>query len=129
MDDLYREQILDLYKHPHHQTRIGALSPGQRAIPFRAHNAGCGDQFDGRLIVEGQKVVNVEWNGEGCAISTASMSVVSDWVVGKSLDELKELGEPVILELLGLESITPGREKCLLLPLHLTSVKKNIDEY
>ena len=121
MDDLYRDTILDLYLHPHHAGKVRSLQAGERIEHKHLANASCGDVIDCDLIVdEHDMIVDLFWMGSGCAISQASMSAVSDWVVGKSLNEISDLDQSLVLSFLGMETITPAREKCVLLPLQLT---------
>ena len=112
MDDFYREQILDHYKHPRHH---GQLDPHD--FSYEDENPLCGDRIriDVRLD-EQQRVAEVGFTGRGCAISQASASMLTESIVGKSLAEVKQLGREDILELLGID-LTPARLKCALLSL------------
>ena len=60
--------------------------------------------------------MDVAWDGEGCAISMASASMLSERIRGKTLEELRHLGKDDILEMLGIE-LGPVRLKCALLSL------------
>ncbi len=108
--DLYREEILDHYKHPHH---FGALE--EPDLCFHDANPFCGDEITLELKVEDGKVVDVGFTGHGCAISRASASMMSDDFIGKSLDELRGWQKEQVLDLLGIE-VGPVRMKCALLP-------------
>ena len=112
MDDMYREVILDHYKNPHNH---GTLDPND--FTFEDENPLCGDKLriDVRLDAQ-RRVTDVAFSGSGCAISQASASMLTDSILGKSLDELKRLGKDDILELLGIE-LGPVRLKCALLSL------------
>lgn len=112
MDDLYRELILDHYRDPRNK---GRLDPAN--ISYGEDNPLCGDHIhlDLRLDDE-QRVVEVGWDGEGCAISMASASMLSELIKGKTLDELRLLGKDDVLEMLGIE-LGPVRLKCALLSL------------
>lgn len=112
MDDLYREVILDHYKHPRNH---GKLEPHD--FSYEDENPLCGDQLriDVRLD-EQQRVKEVAFSGRGCAISQASASLLTESIVGKSLDEIKLLAKDDILDLLGIE-LGPTRLKCALLSL------------
>ncbi|MCE7989518.1 MAG: SUF system NifU family Fe-S cluster assembly protein [Caldilinea sp. CFX5] len=111
MDALYREAILDHYKHPR---RKGHLENPD--IHHHDHNPFCGDEITIELKVADGTVVDAAFDGRGCAISQATASMLMEEIVGKSLDELKQLDKEYILELLGIE-IGPVRLKCALLPL------------
>jgi nitrogen fixation NifU-like protein len=112
MDDLYREVILDHYKNPRHK---GTLDPHD--FSYEDENPLCGDKIriDVRLD-EQQRVQDVAFTGRGCAISQASASMLTESIVGKTLDEVKQLGKDDILEMLGIQ-LTPVRLKCALLSL------------
>jgi nitrogen fixation NifU-like protein len=112
MDDLYREQILDRYKHPRMR---GTLDPHD--FTYEDDNPLCGDRIriDLRVGDDG-RVAQAAFSGSGCAISQASADLLTEAVVGKSLDEVKALAKDDILEMLGIE-LGPVRLKCALLPL------------
>ena len=113
MDDFYREEILEHYTHPHH---YGTLDEAD--ISHEEDNPLCGDRvrFDIRLADDGQTVADVRFSGVGCAISKASASMLTDLILGKTLDEIKALTKEDILEELGID-LGPVRLKCALLPL------------
>ena len=114
--DLYQELILDHYQHPRNKGDIGRENSMN---VVKQTNVGCGDEFT--VALQFTKASNVlekiVWNGQGCAISTASLSVLSEFVIGKTKEEIKQLTKQNVLELLGIDEINPGREKCLTLGL------------
>lgn len=112
MEDLYREQIIDRYKHPHGR---GTLDPHD--YTYEDDNPLCGDRIRIDLRVDSAgKVTEAAFSGTGCAISQASADLLVETVVGKSLDEIKRMGKDDILEMLGIE-LGPVRLKCALLSL------------
>jgi nitrogen fixation NifU-like protein len=111
MDQLYREAILDHYKHPR---RKGHLD--QPDIHYHDHNPFCGDEITVELMVEDGIVTDAAFDGRGCAISQASASMMMEEIVGMSVEELKGWTKEEILDMLGIE-IGPVRLKCALLPL------------
>ncbi len=116
MDDLYRELILDHYQHPHNHGEI----PGAD-ISVEDSNPLCGDKIRIDLKLQGDTVVDVKFNGKGCAISQASASMLTDEIIGKTLDEIKTLDKQFVLEMLGIP-LGPSRIKCALLPLKVIKV-------
>ena len=79
----YQAQILDHYKHPHNR---GTLDPATHAA--RESNPLCGDEISLTLRVDGSdRIEEVRFDGEGCAISMASASLLADGVKGKTLAE------------------------------------------
>jgi len=112
MEDLYREVIIDRYKNPQYR---GKLEPND--ISFEDDNPLCGDhiRIDIRLD-ENDRVNEVRYDGHGCAISQASADLLTESIIGKSLDEIKKLTKDDVLELLGID-LGPVRLKCALLSL------------
>ncbi len=112
MDALYREAILDHYKHPHN---FGELDDPD--LEFEDTNPLCGDELKVQLKVgDDERVEAVRFSGQGCAISQASASMISDEIKGMSVEELRRLDKNAILELLGID-ISATRMKCALLSL------------
>ena len=112
MDDLYRENILEHYKHPHNWGEL------ERA-DLEAHdlNPLCGDELTVMLRVDGDGTIeDVRFEGHGCAISQAAASMASDEVKGMKLDDLLRLDRSFVLDLLGID-ISATRIKCALLSL------------
>ncbi len=112
MDDLYRELIIEHYKHPSYR---GKLDPHD--IFFADSNPLCGDHIEIylRLDPEG-RVADARFDGHGCAISQATADLLMESIIGKSLDEVKRLTRQDILDMLGIE-LGPVRLKCALLSL------------
>ena len=110
-DDMYRENILDHYKKPHHRGKMARASSSGHAInPF------CGDDITFYLKMEKGAVADASFDGHACAICTASASMLTDEVKGKGAEKARAVDKERVLELLG---IAPGptRLKCALLPL------------
>jgi nitrogen fixation NifU-like protein len=112
MDDLYRENILQHYKRPHHW---GELPDAD--LEAEDLNPLCGDELKVQLKVDDDGTVeDVRFSGHGCAISQASASMTSDEIVGMPVDELLKLDRAFVLDLLGID-ISATRMKCALLSL------------
>ncbi len=111
MDDLYREQILEHYKRPHHW---GELENPD--LEFYDTNPLCGDELKVQMRIEDGKVADVAFSGHGCAISQAAASMTSDELIGMPVDDLLQLDRGFVLELLGID-ISATRLKCALLSL------------
>jgi nitrogen fixation protein NifU and related proteins len=109
-DSMYREQIIDLYENPLNQ---GTLEPAD--ISYEEDNPLCGDviRIDVRLDSE-QHIADIRWTGQGCAISQAAASLLTEEVKGMSLEEVKSFSKEQLLELLGI-SLSMQRLKCALL--------------
>ena len=88
LDNLYQEVILDHYKNPQHKK----LSP---TFDAQVHhiNPSCGDEITLNVTLSGETVANVSWDGVGCSISQASVSILSDLVLGKTLAQAQEISD------------------------------------
>ena len=82
LDALYQEIILDHYKHPHHQ---GLRDPFEAEVHHV--NPSCGDEVTLRVHLADGLVSDVSYDSVGCSISQASASVLTDLVIGKTIDE------------------------------------------
>lgn len=112
MEELYREQILEHYKRPHNWGHLD--SPDMEA---EDHNPLCGDNLKVELNADEQGVVTaIAFSGDGCAISQASASLVSDEIVGMKVDDVVRMDKSTVLELLGID-ISATRMKCAMLSL------------
>jgi nitrogen fixation NifU-like protein len=112
MDDLYREQIIERNRSPHHR---GKLDPND--YTFQDENPLCGDNI--RIDVrtdEAGVITEAAFSGHGCAISQASADLLIESVIGKSVEDVKQMTKTDILDMLGIE-LGPVRLKCALLPL------------
>jgi nitrogen fixation NifU-like protein len=112
MDDLYREVIIEHYKNPSYR---GKLDPHD--ISFADNNPLCGDhiQIDLRVGTDGL-ITEARFDGHGCAISQASADLLLESIIGKPVEEVKQLNKQDLLDLLGID-LGPVRLKCALLSL------------
>jgi nitrogen fixation NifU-like protein len=86
--DLYQEVILDHNKQPRNFGHAeGATHEAD------GHNPLCGDRLHVSLVLDGDQVVDVQFEGSGCAISTASASLMTEAVKGKSIEDVQEMFE------------------------------------
>ncbi len=112
MSSVYSEIILDYYRYPRNK---GQLSNPQ--IKAKDSNPLCGDVVEIQLELDSDShVKDVRFNGQGCAISQASASMLTELVKGKSLDETRKISKEEILSLIG-GQLTAARMKCALLSL------------
>ncbi len=82
LNGLYREVILDYADHPHNK---GELATTTNAMTL--HNPTCGDTINLQVEVEDNKIKNIAYTGDGCTISQASASMMTDAVKGKTTEE------------------------------------------
>ncbi len=117
-DDL--EYILDHYKNPRN---YGTIEDPD--LSFEEGIPSCGDLIRLDLKLEGQKVKDVKFSGTGCAISQASVSILTELVSGKEIEEINVLSDQDMLNALG-SRISPIRFNCALLGLNV--LKKALAE-
>lgn len=111
--DLYREQILDLWRNPQN---FGELAnPDLEAYDL---NPLCGDEvkIQAKLDDERLAISDVRFSGTGCAISQASVSMLTQIIVGKKLSDAAKIEKQDLLSELGINP-GPARIKCALLAL------------
>jgi nitrogen fixation protein NifU and related proteins len=123
MDDMYREIILEHYRHPHN---AGTLELPD--VSYEDSNPLCGDRIRIDLKMEGDVIADVRFQGRGCAISQAAASLLTDEIKGKSLDDVRAFGKDEMLDLIGIPlDKNPVRIKCAL--LGLKTLKAGVYEY
>src|SRR3954464_11621107 len=91
LESMYQEIILDHYKLPHHK---GLREPFEAQVHHL--NPTCGDEITLRVHLDGETVADVSSDSEGCSISQASASVMSDLVIGRNLDDALGLHEEFV---------------------------------
>jgi nitrogen fixation protein NifU and related proteins len=130
LKDLYREVILDHNRSPRN---FGALEPADAQA--NGHNPLCGDRLHLTLRLDGDRLTDVRFQGQGCAISVASASLMSEAIKGRSRAEVDSLygrvhalltgrlpagGDPNLGKLAALGGVAefPARVKCASLCWH-----------
>lgn len=108
---IYQDVILDHYRAPRNFGKINHPS-----VSSTFDNPSCGDRIQVDIVLEKNKIAQIKFSGQGCAISTAAASLLTEYVKGKSPDLLQELDRAFMIRLLGIE-LSPNRIKCALLPL------------
>jgi nitrogen fixation protein NifU and related proteins len=111
-EDIYREIILDHYRNPRNK---GSLPNAD--ISIHDSNPLCGDEIDIHLKVEEDMIKDIKFEGRGCAISQASASMLTEQVLNKPLNAVKDIAKEDVLENIGLMNLGPARIKCALLSL------------
>lgn len=109
-EEIYKENILDHNRNPHNKYALADFD-----LKGCGKNVSCGDKVE--LFIkfdESGKVSNVGFEGDGCAISQAATSMLTDKIKGMGRGELKLLSPGDIYDMLGIK-ISPGRTKCALL--------------
>lgn len=105
LDALYQDIILDHYRAPHHA--------GLRE-PFDAEthhvNPTCGDEVTVRVHLDGSTVADVSYDAEGCSISQASTSVLTDLVIGRRVEEAMDKHEQFLALMQGRGTVEPDED-------------------
>ena len=131
LDDLYTELVME----------HSANSPHKHELPnatccAHGHNPNCGDDITLSIISDGKTITDLAFTGVGCAISQSSTSIMIDTLLGKTLQQAKEIIE-IYLKLISRQKITakqkttlrdaiafenisnmPARVKCATMPWH-----------
>lgn len=107
LDNLYQEVILDHYKNPQHKE----LNP---IFDAQVHhiNPSCGDEITLNVTLSGELVADVSWDGVGCSISQASVSILTDLLIGKSLPQAQIISDS-FMELMQSKGTSQGDDKLL----------------
>ena len=109
--DTYMENIMDHWRNPRN---FGVLKNPD--ISFIDKNPLCGDEIKIELEVKNDLVNEIKFTGRGCSISQAAADLVSEFVKGKSLRDIKNIKNEEVIEMLGI-NISHVRIKCALLAL------------
>ena len=128
LDNLYQEVILDHYKHPENKGLSAKFDAQVHHV-----NPSCGDEITLNLSLDGAKIKSLSWDGVGCSISQASVSIMSGLMLDKTLTEAqkildnfvelmqsKGIGKPdesILEDAVALAGVSqyPARIKCALL--------------
>jgi len=111
VEDLYRDNIIDHYQNPRN---YGTLEHPD--ISYEDSNPVCGDEIRMDLKTQDGRVVDARFQGHGCSISQASASMLTEEIIGKTLEEVKQIDKQYLLDMLGIP-LGPVRLKCALLSL------------
>lgn len=109
--DIYAENVLDHYRHPRNKGK-----PPQVTVSHEEKNESCGDEVTIHLQIENDVIRSVRWEGTGCAISQAAMSLLSEKLEGMSKENTEALRQSDVFKLLGVP-IGPRRYQCALIGL------------
>jgi nitrogen fixation protein NifU and related proteins len=112
MDELFRDHILDHYRHPRCH---GTLEPADASVEDA--NPLCGDRLRMDFRFAEGRVAAVRFSGIGCSISLAAASLVCEAIEGRTIEEVKRMTRQDVLDLLGVDELGPMRSKCAMLAL------------
>ena len=118
LDNLYQEVILDHYKNPQHKK----LSPTYDAQVHHV-NPSCGDEIDLNITIKDGVVAAITWDGVGCSISQASVSILTDLLIGESIADAYKIYDEFVALMQSKGTIT-GDEDLLEDAVALAGVSK-----
>lgn len=119
--DLYREHILDHYQNPrNHGTLSGA------DVTIDEQNPLCGDKLKLMYNLDGNRISEMKFEGEGCAISLAAASMLTEELTGKTVTQAAVFTDQDMLTAIGMP-LSPTRVKCGLLAL--SGLRRSLAEY
>jgi nitrogen fixation NifU-like protein len=107
--DIYAEEIISQYEHPHNKGKLTKYD-----VEFHDENPICGDDITIYVKIEKEKIAQVSFEGQGCAISQAGASMLTDFVKGMSISDAKKIDYEKVKEILGLDP-GPARMHCAVL--------------
>ncbi|MFH1145462.1 MAG: iron-sulfur cluster assembly scaffold protein [bacterium] len=119
IDELYQEKLLEHYRHPSHYGLKDNCG-----IDVKGDNPLCGDNIVMRVKLENGIVSDVCFDSNGCVVSRASASIMSEYVIGKTKEEVNKLTVAEVLAIIGVP-ISQARVKCALLFIEI--LKKAIN--
>jgi len=118
LDNLYQEVILDHYKNPQNK-KLSVIYDAQ----VHHVNPSCGDEIDLNITIKDGLVEAITWDGVGCSISQASVSILTDLLIGKSIDDAYKIYDEFVA-LMQSKGTVEGDEELLEDAVALAGVSK-----
>jgi nitrogen fixation NifU-like protein len=118
MSEMYTERLLDHYRQPRNRGHLETPDPSGssgRILSAEEYNPLCGDRVTIEALVDSGCIVEVRFDGRGCALCMGAASILTETVLGRCLEELEGLDQDEFLAELQ-STIRPARLKCALLP-------------
>ena len=121
MAALYSDILLDHFRHPRN---YGSLASPD--VSNEQFNPLCGDRIRLELKLEGSKITDVRFKGDGCAISIAAASLLTELILDSDVTEANAITDARLISALA-SDIKPARLQCALLPLN--ALREGLEEY
>lgn len=121
MDDLYRSELMEIYKDPIHKGHIDDPS-----VVLEKHNAFCGDQLHLTLKIKNNIIEDAKFDGAMCFVSIIGADFLLEEIIGKAIAEIKKIDQKKLLELIDL-NLSTSRIACA--TLTLKALQEAINEY
>ena len=119
--EIYKENILDHYKNPRNKK-----IPSHYTFCSSDHNPLCGDEVTLFVTADDETIADISFTGNGCAISQAAASLLTEHCKGMNLREARIMDQKTVLGLLGIP-LSPVRMKCA--GLCLKTLHKGLEKY
>jgi nitrogen fixation NifU-like protein len=116
MDNIYREELMEIYKNPKHRGNLD--SPSAKTF---AENPICGDEIQLQLKIEKGIIKKARFEGAACAVSIISSEKLLSFIEGKTIQEAKNLTQKDLLKILDI-NVSMSRLRCA--TLVLTALKE-----
>jgi len=116
----FADLIIDLYKHPSNKGKIKNAD-----LIIESGNPLCGDKVKFFILFKGEKIKDIKFQAQGCSISNASASLLSEAIKGKTIKQVLSLNANNVFNLFKAKIVS--RISCMLLPLD--ALKKGLKEF
>lgn len=121
MDDLYRSELMEIYKDPTHKGHLDRPS-----IVLEKQNAFCGDRLHLALKIKNNIIEDAKFEGEMCFVSIIGADFFLEEIIGKTIEEAKKIDQKKLLELIDL-NLSTSRIACA--TLTLKALQEALDKY
>lgn len=121
MDDLYRSELMEIYKDPIHRGHLADPS-----VVLEKHNAFCGDHLHLNLKIKNNIIEDAKFEGSLCFVSIIGAEFLIEEIIGKSIEEIKKIDQKKLLELIDL-NLSTSRIACA--TLTLKALQEAINQY
>lgn len=111
MNELYREEMMDIYKNPSHKGKMKNPS-----VKKKGTNPNCGDEVNLQLKIKNGVIEDAKFDGSACAVSIVSSEILTEAVTGMKIEEALKISKDEFLKKIGL-NLTTSRVKCATLVL------------
>ncbi len=121
MDDLYRSELMEIYRDPSHK---GCLS--EPSIQLEKHNTFCGDRLSLTLNIKKGIIDDAKFEGDLCFVSIIGAEFLLEKIIGKSIQQARQIDQKKLLELIDL-NLSTSRVACA--TLILKALSEALDKY